>query len=142
MKRSWLLLMGCGLLQLLLARLMPSPWWVPDLLAAGLVLAILRVPGWWLMFSAFAAAFTVMWSVRHAAPLFTSWVLAGGAVRLLMDRWHMEEPRAQMVAAGLISLAMMTGAVWMDNVWSFEQAGWMSLRAVLTALMLPLMRQV
>ena len=141
MRRAWLILIGCFALQLLLARVMPSPWWVPDLLAAGLVVAILRVPSWWMIFSAFAACGTVLWSVRHTAPLFMMWILLGGALRLLIDRWDIEALRVQMVAVGVVSLAIMAGSAWMDDVWSLELAGWMALRAILTALVLPMMRQ-
>ena len=141
MRRAWFVLVGCFAAQLLLARVLPSPWWVPDLLAAGLVVAILRAPSWWMAFSAFAASGTVLWSVRHGAALFMAWVALGGMVRLLIDRWDIEELRVQMVVVGLASLVLMAGSAWLDEVWSLELAGWMALRAVLTALVLPMVRR-
>ena len=134
-------LLGCALLQMVCASVLPSPWWVPDLLAAGLVLAILRAPARWLLYSTVAASVTVLWAVRQGAPIFVSWLLAGGAVRLAMTQSHLEEPRILMVVAGLVSLLTMSGAVWLDDLWSLERIGWMVLRAVLTALMVPMLRR-
>ena len=136
-----LLLLGCALLQMVLARVLPSPWWVPDLLAAALVLTILRTPTRWLLLSTVTASITVLWAVRHGPPLFFSWLLAGGGVRVATTQWQLEEPRMLMALAGLVSLLTMSSAVWLDDLWSPERIGWMALRTLLTALSVPLLRR-
>ena len=126
----WLLM--CMPLHLLLAILMPSPWWVPDLTMAGLVFAIVDTPRQWLIGSIFAAAFTMVWAVRDILPLFAGWLILGGAIRWAIGQWDIEEPHLQAACIVFASLAMSSTALWLADLWSLEGVGWLLVRAVMT----------
>lgn len=125
---------GCLVLHQLLAGLSPSPWWVPDLTMAGLVLAIVETPRRWLTLSILAATFTLVWAARDVLPLFVGWLLAGGATRLVMSHWDVEDPRLRTALIVLASLAMSSAALWLADLWSLERVGWLLVRALMTAL--------
>ena len=137
-----LILVGCLVAHGLLADIVPSPWWVPDVTLVGLVLAIGRLPRHWLLFSATAGISMMAWAVRFPQPVFVGYLGFGGVVRLLARQVDANDLRVQCFTAGLASAALSLGALWLDGLWSFSLLGLASGRVLLTAMAVPLARRL
>ena len=137
-----LILVGCLVAHGFLADIIPSPWWVPDVTLVGLVLAIERLPRCWLLFSATAGISMMAWAVRFPQPVFLGYLGFGGVVRLLARQVDANDLRIQCLMAGLASVVLSLGALWLDGLWSLPLLGLMSGRALLTAMTVPLVRRL
>lgn len=127
---------------LLLAGAISSPWWVPDLTLAGLVLAVIRVPRRWLLFSATAALWVAMWAVRHPASIFVGYLAVGAVVRLLSESWDVSDPRVLCVLAAAASALVTYGMLWIDDIWSLPLIGLAAEHVLVTGLSVPVIGRV
>ena len=123
-----------------LARAVPSPWWVPDLTLVGLVLAVARTPSRWLLLSAIAGLFAMGWAVRFPAQIFLSYVAVGAGARLLGRHWDATDLRVQMGLLGLSSVLLNLAGLWLSDLWSFALLGLSLVRMTLTVLAVPCVR--
>ena len=137
-----LILVGCLAAHGFLADLVPSPWWVPDVTLVGLILAIERLPRQWLLFSATAGISMMVWAVRFPQPVFLGYLGFGGVVRLLARQVDANDLRVQCFTAGLASMALSLGALWLDGLWSLPLFGLMSVRVLLTTMTVPFVRRL
>ena len=136
-----LFLAGCWLAHAMFAGLIPSPWWVPDLTLAGLVLAVGRRPARWLILSGAAGLFTIIWAVRFPLQILVGYLVIGGIVRALTRAWDATDVRVQSLMAGIASVAMTFGALWLDGLWSIAQLGLALVHAAVTALAVPVIQR-
>ena len=136
------ILVTCWVAHLLLAGLIPSPWWVPDLTLAALVLAVGRTPRRWLTLSGVAGLFTIIWAVRFPLQILIGYLAVGGVVCTLTRYWDTADVRVQSLMAGVASLAMAFGALWLDGIWSMVQLGLAGVHAAMTALAVLVIQRV
>ena len=135
------LLAACWLTHVLLAQVMPSPWWVPDVTLVGLVLSVTRSPSRWLLLSWLAGCSTLLWAVRYPAPLMAGAVAVGGSVRLLTAAWDAADARIQYLVMGLASGLTTLGAVWLEGCWSLSLLGLAAMHVLLTCLAFVILRR-
>ncbi len=133
-------LIGCIIAQIVLAGIVPFPWWVPDLALAGLVLTVIRKPGDWLLCATLVGGTMMLWAIRFPLLMLLSYVTAGGLARLMVRRWDLQDVRTLTVLTGGLVLAVQLFWLWIDRAWSWELFGLACGRAGLSALMIPLMR--
>jgi len=117
------MLLGCLMAHSLLAASVPSPWWVPNLTLAGLVLAIGRSSRRWLILSGVAGLWTAMWAVRFPEAVFLGYLGCGWLAQELSRRWDMAEARVQSGLVGMASLLMTVGTLWLEGLWSVPLLG-------------------
>lgn len=129
-----ILLLGCLLAQMVLSHALPSAWWTPDLLAAGLVLGVLKRPARWLALSVAAGLCAVAWAIRAPEAICLSYVALALAVRAAIRQWDLSDRRAQCALVGVASGVLTSLAIWLDNLWSLPVAGLMLMRAMVTGL--------
>ena len=134
------LLAGCLAVHALLARLIPSPWWVLDLTLVGLVMAVSRQPGRWLLICAAAGLFASVWAVRIAWPIVAGALVCGGLVRLAAGRWDLADPRVQGGTVVVLSALTTLGLVWLERLWSWPIAALTVARIAMTGLSLRLLQ--
>jgi hypothetical protein len=136
------MLAACMAAHLLVAELVPSPWWVPNLTLVGLVLAIERIPCNWLLLSGASGLFTMAWAVRFPIQVFVSYLACGWAVYLFVRHWDTDDLRVQCLAVAVASAAMAVEMLWLDDLWSFPMVGLVGLHATVTALSVPMMQRL
>ena len=122
------------IVQWLLAQGLPSVWWVPDLLAIGLVIGVVRQPGRWLECSMVAGLGAMVWAIRHPALTALAYVSIGGIVRAAGWRWDLTDRRLQAELAFLAAALSAGPALWVDGLWSAPAAWRWLLRASVTGL--------
>ena len=137
----WLLLSTLAA-HALIARAVPSPWWVPDLTLVGLILAVARAPSRWLLLSAVAGLFTMAWAVRFPKQMFLSYVALGWVVQMLGRAWDATDLRVQLGMVGLASALLSLGGLWLDELWSFPLLGLSMVRVAMTVLAVPCVRHL
>ena len=135
-------LAGCLLAHALLARLAPSPWWVPNLTLVGLIVGLAREPRHWVALSGAAGLFTMMWAVRFPQPILLGYLLIGGGVRTLAQHWDLSDARVQALLIGLASAAMTASSLWLDHLWSLALVGLAGIHVAVTLLAAPVARRV
>lgn len=140
--RPWVVLIMCLLAHALLAHLIASPWWVPDLTLVGLVLVVSAASTHWLIASVIAGLFIMAWAGRFPAQGFLSYVLCGAIVQLAARRWDTTDARVQGVVVVGASVALTLGLLWVEGLWSVPILGLAAVRIALTALSLPLARRL
>jgi hypothetical protein len=113
------LLAACLAAHALLARLIPSPWWVPDLTLIGLVLTVSRQPDRWLLACAIAGLFTAIWAARLAAAALLGALICGALLRLGARRWDATDARVQGAALVVLSALTTLGLLWLERLWSW-----------------------
>ena len=126
----------------LLAGVIPSPWWVPNLSLVVLVVIVARVPNRWLILSWLAGMFMMVWTVRFPVLVFASYLFVGWAVQALSQRLDTTDPRAEWLIVGLASLCLTLGALWLESLWSVSLVGLAVVHIGLTVLAVPLTRRV
>lgn len=128
-------LVGCLVFQAVLASVLPSPWWVPDLASIGLVLAIAAVPHRWLAYAGVAAAAMLAWTIRWAPPSLALVFLAAWSVRTAARRWDAADPRVQVALIIGVSSVLTLAALWSESLMRVATLwGWAGLRLILTVL--------
>jgi hypothetical protein len=131
---GWLL--GCLGAQALVACVVPSPWWVPDLALVGLVLVIGATPERWLPAACLAGLFTGALAVRVPIPIAFGYVIGGWVLRTAGSRWDLGDRRVQCLAASGLSAVLTLGMLWLEDEWSLALVGLASVRVFLTALVI------
>ena len=136
------LLIGCVVTHALLAHLIASPWWLPDLTLVGLVLAVGRRPAQWLIASLVAALLPVVSAVRFSGQLFSAYLVCGWLVQLVGRRWDAADGRVQGAMVLMATAALTLGAIWLEDLWSLPLLGSAGLRVAATGLCVPLIQRL
>ena len=136
------LLLGCLLVHAVMVQLVPWPWWVPDVTLLGLIVAVGRSPGRWLVLSGIAGLWTVLWAVRFQAPLLAAYLAVGWTVQALGRRWDASDPAVQGVLVGWAASLMTVGALWLHDLWSVPVAALAGVHVGITCAALPLVRRM
>lgn len=132
--------MACAMVHVLLAQIVPSPWWVPNLTLVGAVLGICRAPSKWLMVSALAGLFMFPWAIRCPTQLILGYLACGWLIQVLATQWDIDEGRIQSVVALVASSGMTFGALWLEDLTSLPLIGLALIHVALTTLSVPLVR--
>lgn len=132
-----LMLLGCAMLHVLLADMLPSPWWAPDLTTAGLVLAIAQRPRRWLLMSATVGLLMLLWTIRFPVQVFCGALVLGLATQFAATQWDLADVRVRCWLVGAATLLMSLWLFWLDDAVSVRILGWIVTRASLTALTVP-----
>ncbi len=135
-------LFGCMAAHALLANVVVSPWWVPNLTVAGLVLAVVRTPPRWFALSALAGLFAILFAVRFQGPIFVSYLILGWTVRSISAQWDANDSRVLCLLVGAACLLMTLYAVWLDGFWSWSLVGWILVHLIVTLLIVPVIRSL
>ena len=133
-------LIGCVVVHAVLASVVPSPWWLPDVTLIGLVLAVGETPGQWPVLSGVAGLFTILWTARFPGHVFLSYLICGWAIGALAHRWDADDIRVQSCLVMATSTAVTLGLVWFDHLWSLPVAGLAGARVAVTGCCVPLVR--
>ena len=136
------LLVGCLMTHTLLAASVPSPWWVPNLTLAGLVLSIGRSPRRWLGLSGLAGLWTVVWAVRLPEVVLLGYLGWGWLAQEAAKRWDTTEARVQSGFVGIASLLMTVGMLWLEGLWSVPLLGVAVAHVTVTCAAVPLLHRV
>ena len=126
------LLLSALIAHVVVARIIPSPWWVPDLSLVGLVLAIVRAPTRWLVFSGVALLCPVVWAIRCALPILISYVVVGWLVYVVATQWDATDLRVQVLLVSLASVLTTMMLLWLDEQWSLALLGSTIVRVAMT----------
>jgi len=133
---------ACLFLHWLLARFMPSPWWVPNLTLAGLILAVVRRPGQWLLLALAAGFFASIWTVRASGGVIFEYLLLGWCVHLIARRWDVSDPRMQCWLVGVAAFGFTLATIWIEAIRALP-VFWPALgHAALTCAMIPMVRRL
>ena len=136
------ILAWCLVAHALLARLIASPWWVPDLTLVGLVLGVSLRPRHWLMASVVAGLFMMLGAVRFPAQVFLGYVLCGTLVQLSAQRWDTTDGRIQGCVVLILSAFMTLGLLGLERLWSWPLLAFAAVRVAVTGLSLPCVRSL
>lgn len=112
------ILAACLGAHVVLAQLIPSPWGVPNLTLIGLILASGRSPRHAVWFGGWAGLSAMLWAIRAEWQLLLGYLLAGWAIRRLGRPWDVAEPKVQLAITGLLGVALVTAALWLEGLWS------------------------
>lgn len=135
-------LIGCLASHQLLAHVIPSPWWLPDLTLIGLVLSVGKAPRQWPALSVAAGCFTILWMARFPGHVFLGYLMCGWAVGALARRWDTADARIQWCLVLAAGAAMTLGLIWLDNLWSLPVLGLALARVVVTGCCAPIVRHL
>lgn len=136
------ILVWCLVAHAVLARLIASPWWVPDLTLVGLVVGVSLRPKRWLMASVMAGLFMMLGAVRFPAQVFLGYVLCGTIVQLAARRWDTTDGRIQGGVVLILSAFMTLGLLGLERLWSWPLLAFAVLRVAVTGLSLPCVRSL
>ena len=133
---------GCLGGHLLLANMVPSPWWVPDLTLVGLVLAGARAPRSWLLLSAVAALISIGWTVRWVVPVTMGYLAIGGVGSFVGRQWDATDRRIEGLLVAAASVWLTLGALWLEGLWSARLIALAGIHVAVTCVVVPLVHQV
>ena len=136
------ILLGCVLMHLLVASLVGSPWWVPNLTMVGLVFAVATVPSQWLVLSGVAAVVTTLLTVRMTGLLVSGYLLLGWGLQVLATLWDLTDLRVQCLVVGTASLLIAGGALLVEGPWTPAIVGALCGYLAITCVTIPLLRWV
>jgi hypothetical protein len=136
------ILAWCLVAHALLARLIASPWWVPDLTLVGLVVGVGLRPRHWLIASGVAGCFMMAWAVRFPAQVALGYVLCGTLVRLVARRWDMTDGRIQGCLVIALSSLLTLGLLGLERLWSWPLLACAAVRVAVTGLSLLLVQRL
>jgi hypothetical protein len=125
-----------------LASILPSPWWVPNLTVIGLVLAVGHAPRRWPLFSAIAGLLAMVWAIRFPWLVMGAFLALGFSVKTLANHWDATDIRVQalVVLAGMT--AMIGCILWFESIWSIPLLGLAAVHIAATYFSLPIIRWV
>ncbi|MBI2495597.1 MAG: hypothetical protein HYY59_05875 [Candidatus Omnitrophica bacterium] len=135
-------LIGCLAAHQLLAHVVPSPWWLPDLTLIGLVLSVGKAPQRWAVLSLTVGCFAMLWMARWAGAIFLGYLLCGWAVGTLARWWDTADARIQGCLVLAAGAAMTLGLLWLDHLWSLPVLGLALARVLVTGGCTPLVRRL
>jgi hypothetical protein len=130
------ILSGFWIAHLVISQLVAIPWLVPDLTAAGMIIAIGRAPARWWMLAAAAGVLSLLWTVRLHAAVYGSAVLLGALVRLCAGQWDISDARVQAALAACGALFSGLVCAWLDGAMSWQSLSWAVVRGAQTGLVL------
>ena len=136
------ILAWCLVAHALLARLIASPWWVPDLTLVGLVLGVSLRPRRWLMASVMAGLFMMLGAVRFPVQIFLGYLLCGTIVQFAAQRWDTTDGRIQGCVVIVLSTLMTLGLLGLERLWSWPLLAFAALRVAVTGLSLWFVQQL
>ena len=123
---------ACAAGHVALDGLIASPWGVPDLTLAGMMLVIVRAPRSWWAASLGAALLTAAWAVRAAPSVLGLYLGAGWGSAAIVRHWDLEDPRFEGVLVAAVSAIITLGLVGLDGAWSWGMAARFLLRVGVT----------
>lgn len=133
------LLIGAVMLgQIALGGVVASPWFLPDVSLALLVVMIAQLRTRRAAVAVFAAGVAALFSARHPAWIAGAYLAVAAFVWMLGSMWDLTKPSLQRVAVG------MAEALWLLACLAIDQGSgtlaWMALRTGLTVVCLPLVQ--
>ncbi|MBI2174327.1 MAG: hypothetical protein HYU33_03945 [Candidatus Omnitrophica bacterium] len=126
----------CCLLHVILASIISSPWLVPDMTLAGLILVCGAFPDRWMIFATMAGMWAMIWAIRFPIPIFFSYFSSACLLRLIADRWDTADPRIQSVFACGVSFLSAAIWLWIEESTSWALLAWAVVRATVTGISL------
>ena len=131
--------LACVCCHVLVARVVASPWWVPDLTLVGLLLGVMRRPDRWLECAVLAGLTVPVWMVRFVEPQLGAFLAFAWITQRLVHRWDVTDVRVLGLLGVLASAITTGGALWFEGIWSWPIAGLAFVRIGLTGLAVPLL---
>ena len=135
-------LVGAIAAHALMAQVIPSFWWVPDVTLVGLVIGIGRSPGRWFILSCAAGLWTMAWAVRFPQLAIAGYLGIGWVIRSVVRHWDIADLRMQYLVCGIASAVTTFGALWVENLWSLAVFGLASVHVAVTCCTVPFARRV
>lgn len=132
-----MILLACFLMmQYLAVSLAASPWWTPDFIVVGMVLALAKAPKRWMLYSALAAGMMLLWAIRLFVLLAASVLIVGALIAWAASRWDLSNRRVLMILAGLAAALINGVLIWSEDLWSWMMILFLGVRICLTLLCL------
>ncbi|PIQ84805.1 MAG: hypothetical protein COV75_00295 [Candidatus Omnitrophica bacterium CG11_big_fil_rev_8_21_14_0_20_63_9] len=125
-----------------LAQLMPSPWWVPNLTIGALVLWTGRWPSRWWLFAVCAGWWMMVATVREPGAALIGCVLIASATRVAVRQFDWDDPYLPEICVVLGTAALTLSTLWTEHVASPTVLALALLHVCLTTLTVPLLRRV
>ena len=135
-------LAGCLVVHWLLARFLPSPWWVPNITLVGLMLTIAKHPERWLVLAWVAGVFTTLWTVRASGGILFSYFVIGGVIQIMAKRWDLDDVRIQPWLVGGLTLLFTFFLIWLEAIQAWPILGPALCHALATCAVLPFVRRL
>lgn len=124
-----------------LAQLIPSPWWVPNLTVGALVLWVGRWPGRWWLFAVCAGWWMMFATAREPAVALIGCMVIAGATRLAVRQCDWNDPYLPEICVALGSAALTLSTLWSERVASPAVVALALLHVFLTTLTVPMLRR-
>lgn len=132
----------CLIAHELFARLIPSPWWVPDVTLVGVVLMTGSARRDWIVLVAVAGLVSSLWAIRVSGLIVMEYLLLGGILQLVARYWDVTDLRMQCVVSGMASAAMTGSLLWVDRLHSIPLLALASVHVAMTCLVVPVVRSL
>ena len=124
----------------ILATLIPSAGWVPDLALVGMVLAISLAPARWFVFSIILGGWVILWVVRHRTAFLLGYWLLGWALQFVAKVYDPTHHRIQQLEVAVATFLISIGMLWCDHGWSISSLGGVGIHMVATSVSLYVFR--
>ena len=135
-------LLGCLAAHIVIAGLLPSPWWVPDLTLVGLIVAIGRSSDRWAVCSGLTGLTTAIWAIRFPQLILAGSLFLGWIVHALAKQWDITDLRLQWLLVAVLSCVTTFGWLWLEDLWSLRLIGIGFVHVLMTSLSVPLIRRL
>ena len=139
MPASLFLVISVGL-QWVFCRIV-SPWWVPDLSLVSLILTMGPSSARWLIRSWLIGIVTMCWDVQAPLVPLLWYPAVAGSLRLVAQRWDLEDLRVQLVLVALAESMWLLLHVWIQDIATLPLLALAVLHVAVTVITVPAMRQ-
>ena len=126
--------LSCLIGHVLLARLIPYPWWIPNLTATGLTLATINAPSRWPIYATTAGLALTIWMPHDRTRLFMTVLVLGWLVKWVAGRWQATDRRVQAITIAALTAAMALGTIKWQATSSWRLLGMALLQTAMTVL--------
>lgn len=140
---SLVIISASFLLQIAGGRLLASPWWMPDLALAGLMLAMMRERPATRGALCLVALLAMLFSAGHSPGTGVAYLVAGGTLVWMSAQWEWAQPSMQLAALGVAEGALLLlGVVLHKTRLTWGLLPLVILRIGMTVLSWPLLRRL
>ena len=139
--RAFILVGLSVLIQVVIGRAVSSPWFVPDVALALLVVMMARLRARRLELAAFAALLAALFSMRHPVLVAGAYLAVAACVGMLGSMWDLAEPSLLRLAVGAAETLWLLACLAADRG-TISMMGFVGVRVFLTLMCLPVLKKL
>ncbi len=132
---------AAAMLQTMFGALVPSGWWMPDLLLVVTVLAVGSDPERALIASVIAGSAAAVLTARQSWSAGAAYLGVGIALRWVATRWNIADTAIQLVCVAVLESAIVAWWLVVSGHVTISLIGSAVLRVALTAAIVPFCRR-